>query len=210
MRTYIYIDGFNLYYRALKNTPFKWLDLKLLSEKLLSSENDILKIKYFTARATGVFDPRTPIRQKTYIRALKAYIPEVEIRYGRFSTHNVRMLQFPITNPKKFCTVVKTEEKGSDVNLAVHIINDYWQDKYDCAVIISNDSDLAEPLRLIRERNDKVIGLICPFAKGNPSRELRKHVNFVKKIRTGVLKVSQLPTNIPGTQIHKPASWQNK
>ena len=37
----------------------------------------------------------------------------------------------------------KTEEKGSAVNLAVHLLNDGWLDAYDCAVVISNDSDLA-------------------------------------------------------------------
>lgn len=152
MRTNIYIDGFNLYYRALKNTSNKWLNLKLLCQNLLSSNNQILKIKYFTARVSGVFDPRTPIRQKTYIRALQSYIPEIEVVYGRFTTHHISMLQSPITNPRKFCKVVKTEEKGSDVNLAVHLINDYWLNEYDCAVVISNDSDLAEPLRLIKQK----------------------------------------------------------
>jgi uncharacterized LabA/DUF88 family protein len=102
---------------------------------------------------------------------------------------------------------VKTEEKGSDVNLAVHLLNDAWLEKYDCAIVISNDSDLAEPLRLIREQNDKKIGLISPLLHGHPSRELQKHAHFVKRIREGVLRISQLPSPIPGTTIHKPADW---
>lgn len=168
MRTFIYIDyidGFNIYYRALRKTPYKWLDLKLLCERLLSPNNKILKIRYFTARASGVFDPKTPIRQKAYIRALETYVPGIEVIYGHFKTHQVKMLKAPITDPRQYCTVVKTEEKGSDVNLAVHLINDYWLDRYDCAVVISNDSDLSEPLRLINSQKDKVIGLICPFSE---------------------------------------------
>ena len=102
---------------------------------------------------------------------------------------------------------MKTEEKGSDVNLAVHLLNDAWLDNYDCAIVISNDSDLAEPLRLIREQNGKMIGLISPLLRGHPSRELQKHAHFVKRIREGVLKNSQLPSPIPVTTIHKPQSW---
>jgi len=35
MRTYVYVDGFNLYYSALKNTPYKWLDLRALFARIL-------------------------------------------------------------------------------------------------------------------------------------------------------------------------------
>lgn len=36
MRTNVYIDGFNLYYRLLKDNPsLKWLDLRALSVQLL-------------------------------------------------------------------------------------------------------------------------------------------------------------------------------
>ena len=84
MRTYIYIDGFNFYYRAVRNTPYKWLDLKEFFTKLLSPTNQILHIKYFTARVSGRFDPDQPIRQKTYLRALQKHIPEISIYYGHF------------------------------------------------------------------------------------------------------------------------------
>ena len=114
----------------------------------------------------------------------------------------------PLTSPPKFTKIYKTEEKGSDVNLAVHILNDAWLDKYDCAVIISNDSDLAEPLRIIRSQHkDIVIGLLSPVIKGHPSNELQKYAHFVKRIRKGVLKISQLPDKIPGSKIYKPNQW---
>jgi hypothetical protein len=45
----VYIDGFNLYYGALKGTPYKWLDLSRLCQTLLPSDT-IHEIKYFTAR----------------------------------------------------------------------------------------------------------------------------------------------------------------
>ena len=212
MRTYIYIDGFNFYYGAVKDTPYKWLDFKKLFEYLLDPSHQIISIKYFTAIVTGKIDPDQPVRQKTYIRALKKYIPEISVYYGKFLSHNVfKPLAYPIDKNLfgkiiKFVNVIKTEEKGSDVNLSVQLLNDAWLDLYDCAVIVSNDSDLYESLRLVKELHKKKIGLITP-GKIHPSRELLKYSDFTKRVRKGVLAASQLPDPIPGTTIHKPAVW---
>ncbi len=212
MRTYIYIDGFNFYYGAVKDTPYKWLNFKKLFESLLAPAHQILSIKYFTAIVTGKIDPGQPIRQKTFIRALKKFIPEISVYYGKFLSHNVfKPLAYPIDQNTfgkyiKFANVIKTEEKGSDVNISVHLLNDAWLDHYDCAVIVSNDSDLAESLRLVKEQHKKKIGLITP-GKTHPSRELLKYADFTKRIRKGVLGASQLPDPIPGTTIHKPKIW---
>ncbi|MGB0720609.1 MAG: hypothetical protein ACPGRX_09045, partial [Bdellovibrionales bacterium] len=53
MRTYVYIDGFNFYYGATKNTDLKWLDPMALTKKLVKPHNQIQKINYFTARVSG-------------------------------------------------------------------------------------------------------------------------------------------------------------
>ena len=70
MVTNLYIDGFNLYYRALKDTPFRWLDLRKLAETIFP-QDAIHRVCYFTAR----LDPRPgnpaqPQRQQAYLRAL--------------------------------------------------------------------------------------------------------------------------------------------
>lgn len=91
----------------------------------------------------------------------------------------------------------------------MHLLNDAWLNAYDCAVLVSNDSDLAEPLRLIKSQLHKKIELIFPNEdkKRKPSRQLAQYADFIKRIKQGVLKNSQLPTNIPGTSISKPAAW---
>jgi uncharacterized LabA/DUF88 family protein len=207
MRTIVYIDGFNLYYRAVKNTNYKWLDFKSLFRNLLSSENSIIQIKYFTALVSGKQNPQKPIKQLTFIRALEAYIPEIKIFYGHFLSHEISA---PLSKPTPECKnvkIIKTEEKGSDVNIAVHLVNDAWLNNFDCAVVVSNDSDLAEALRLVKEHHpEKIIGLIMP-GKGHPSNELMKHSDFIKKIRSGILASSQLPNPIPNTNIYKPVNW---
>ena len=148
MRTYIYVDGFNLYYGALKGTSWKWLDLVALFEKVLQPHHEILTIKYFTARVSGTpGDQSKPQRQDVYLRALRRYRPQVEVYFGHFLSHSVRA---PLVRPvgrRRMVEVIKTEEKGSDVNLAVQLLNDGWLDAYDCAIVATNDSDIAEAMR---------------------------------------------------------------
>ena len=78
--------------------------------------------------------------------------------------------------------MIRTEEKGSDVNLAVHLLNDGWLDAYDCAIVVSNDSDIAEAMRLVRQHHGERIGLVTP-GTGRPSRQLMAHVDFSRHIR---------------------------
>jgi len=210
VRTFIYIDGFNFYYGSLKDTTNKWLDFKKFFESVLDPKHSILSIKYFTALvSSSPNDPQKTTRQQVYLRALKTYIPEIEVYYGHFLSNPIRA---PLVNPtptQKFADVIKTEEKGSDVNLAVHLLNDAWLNKYDCAIVVSNDSDLAESMRLVREQHNKMMGLFVPgFPKDRSiSRELKRYAAFVRPIRPETLKISQLPDPIPGTNIHKPKSW---
>ncbi len=111
------------------------------------------------------------MRQQIYLRALKTWTPELSIIRGHFLTHTVRMPLAHPTNSEKFAEVIKTEEKGSDVNIAVHLLNDAWLNRFDCAVIVSNDSDLAEAVKIVKQDLKKVVGVIMP-GKGTPSKEL--------------------------------------
>jgi len=89
-RTWIYIDGFNLYYGAVKGTPYKWLNLRRMCELLLPGYS-IERIKYFTARVSARNgDPHKPARQQIYLRAL-ATLPDLDFVYGTFLSHDVVM-----------------------------------------------------------------------------------------------------------------------
>ena len=120
--------------------------------------NDIVSINYFTARVSGTpNDPSKPNRQDIYLRALETHIPGFRVHLGNFMSHSKDMRL--VADPKRTARVIHTEEKGSDVNLSVSLLNDAWLDKYDCAVVVSNDSDLAEAIKLSRERG-KVVGVV--------------------------------------------------
>ena len=210
MRTNAYIDGFNLYYGAIKGTPFKWLDLGVLIRLVLGPEHDIACIKYFTTKVeVSEIDPDQRERQETYLRALRERRPNsppIETYFGHFQRRPRRMPRSPFGTG--WVEVIRTEEKGSDVNLAVHLLNDAWLDAYECAVVVSNDSDLAEAMRLARDRG-KPIGLVPPVMKTGRkiSQVLLRHSDFVRPIRRHHLERAQMPSPIPGTNLRKPASW---
>jgi hypothetical protein len=103
--------------------------------------------------------------------------------------------------------VLKTEEKGSDVNLATYRLFDAFRDDYETAVVVSNNSDLCEPIRIVRHELGMSVGLLNPHS--NPSRALLQHATFIKRIRRGVLAKSQFPPILRDQdgEFHKPVSW---
>ena len=211
IRTNVYIDGFNLYYGALKGTPFKWLNVMELARGLLRPENEIQRIRYFTARATPRSDDDALTeRQGAYLRALGT-LDNLEIHFGSFLT-NPSLL--PLADGSGMATVLRTEEKGSDVNLATYMLLDAFDDEYDAALVISNDSDLVEPIRLVRERFGKTMGVSCPVLKKDryPSRRLVAVTDFdahISKSRKPLLRRAQFPDKISDELgvFYKPTKW---
>jgi uncharacterized LabA/DUF88 family protein len=186
--------------------------VKALFRSILRPENDILKIKYFTARVSARPDnPDAPTRQDFYFQALQAHIPEIEITEGHFIQKPVSMRlvrKLPLRR-SWYVRVLKSEEKGSDVNLAVQLVNDAWLNRFDCAVVCSNDGDLADALRIVKRERHKSVVLTVP---GNPnvrpaSAQLRRWASKTMHIPTAAIAASQLPNPIPGTSIHKPPIW---
>src|SRR5215470_3865961 len=119
MKTYVYIDGFNLYHGCVKYSSHKWLNLRQLCENMLPGHN-VKMVKYFTARVSGsAADPDQPNRQMIYWRALKT-LHGFEIIEGTFYEHEKSV---PIARNCKLhrpglvtlVRVIKKEEKGWDV-----------------------------------------------------------------------------------------------
>jgi uncharacterized LabA/DUF88 family protein len=111
------------------------------------------------------------------------------------------------TVPLQFATVLRTDEKGSDVNLASHLLNDAYCRRYEGAVIVSDDSDLAEPIRMVKEELKLVTGILTSSQR--PSRSLLPHATFYKQIREGVLRASQFRAELKDAAgiVRKPKTW---
>jgi uncharacterized LabA/DUF88 family protein len=205
--TNVYVDGFNLYYGCVKRTPYRWLNLSKLCTLLLPG-HQINCIRYFTALVTPTpSDLQKRQRQLTYIRALKT-IPNLSVHRGHFMTHTVWR---PLANPPKGTPtkveVLDTKEKGSDVNLATYLLTDGFNKAYQTAVVISDDSDLVEPIKLTINQLGLAVGVLHPHR--THSTELSRVANFYRPIRQRALKASQFPpvlVDAHGT-ITKPPTW---
>jgi uncharacterized LabA/DUF88 family protein len=215
MKTMVYIDAFNLYYGALKGTTYRWLDLQKLMSNLYPA-HQITGIKYFTARVNALpGNPDQPMRQQLYFRALRT-LESVSIIEGHYLSHSKRMpLAKPPAKGSKTVKVIYTEEKGSDVNLATHLIFDGFKNAYDCAIVVSADSDLSTPIEMVSKELGKIVNvqipqLITGKRKARRSAKLQQVAsNYRSEIRAGVLAVSQFPdtlTDKVGT-FTKPATW---
>ena len=226
MRTVVYVDGFNFYYGCCKGTPYRWIDLHRLAKLLLPEpEHQITAIHYFTAAIKPqLHDPDQLQRQQMYWRALRT-LPLLEITEGtylqtrktmpRVESRPLRALRRWFARHPRLrhwaepsrVAVIRSEEKGSDVNLATRLLLDAVDNRYDCAVVVSNDSDLLAPIREVRRRFGKRVGLLTGHAR--PSRVLAAEAHFVKHVREGVLLASLFPNELADAKgaFHKPHSW---
>ncbi len=213
MKTNFYIDGFNLYHRALKDTPHRWLDLGKLCQALAPS-HQVNRIRYFTAlvlpRENNLNSQR---RQRIYIRALET-IPTLTVHYGQFRPRRkTRPLASSVPGSPQFVEILDSEEKGTDVNLASHLLLDGFDRDYEQAVVISNDSDLAFPIKMVRDRLGFPVGIVNPNRdqKAATPRELTDAVTFQRRLRQNTLSGCQFPPQLFDAVgiISRPAAWES-
>lgn len=206
----VYVDGFNLYNGLLRGTDYRWLDLVALFDNLFP-DYDVRLVRYFTAVLKGKASPGDPgivSRQQVYLRALNT-LDRLETHFGHFEVRPARYRRrYRGTSESEMVDVWRPEEKGSDVNLATYLVRDAFLDAADVYVVVSNDSDLEEPVRVVASELGKRVFLIFPH--GNESRDLVKcgHERIVW-IGTGKLSDSQLPNPVMAnkTPIFRPAEW---
>jgi uncharacterized LabA/DUF88 family protein len=229
LRSNIYVDGFNLYYGALKHTRYKWLNIADLCRHVLPGIS-IHRIRYFTALVkSNPSNPQARQRQEFYIRALET-IPKLTVHYGHFLQSRVSMRLANPQNGQRIAEVLKMEEKGSDVNIATYMLTDAFRQDCDQLIVITNDSDLAEPVRIINRELNIPVGIFNPHTgdtadrrnrvtgrleKATPSIALKKVARFVRDIRSEGLDCdtaqSQFPDEIVDNEGHvlrKPQRWQ--
>ena len=198
MRTIAYIDGLNLFYRALKGTEFKWLDVAALVRRQLPPDCHLSQIKYFSALVRG--DSEGRIAQEIYLNALRD-LQNVTVSEGYYIEKNVtgKMREADA----RLMTVRTFEEKCTDVDLAIAIVVDVMKDRCDCVAVISNDGDLRGALRFARERGKKVL-LMPPV--GNVNKNLYdEQKDLLRRFTPGDFRKSQLPPRVG--KHSKPRHW---
>jgi uncharacterized LabA/DUF88 family protein len=147
----------------VRKTPYRWLDLAALCSTMLTN-NQINRIRYFTALVTPrPGDPQQRNRQEIYLRALRT-IPNLTIHTGRYLSNKVWMMR---ANGSGKVEVLKSEEKGSDVNLASYLLIDAYRSQCDVAVIISNESDLVFLIEHIKQHVGNAVRCTPRFCASN-------------------------------------------
>lgn len=169
------VDGFNLYHAIDKNfgdSKYKWLNLRKLAENLVDDEDIVDRVFYFTAYVT--WDKTKVERHKKYVRALSAN--KIEIILGKFKEVkktirldrmeiNPDLSEFNLPNELNYKTY---EEKKTDVNIALKIVELALTNKYNKIYIVSGDSDFVPAIKFVKQRNKNIKFInILPFnAKG--------------------------------------------
>jgi len=202
VRVAAYVDGFNLYFglKAMRGRKYLWLDLQALAVSLLRPGQTLEQVSYFTARVRN--DPQGAQRQSEYLDALTDHSPLVSVIDGRFQQKDRRCRKCGATS--NFY-----EEKETDVNIAVALVEDAVRDRYDTALLISADSDLCPAVRSMKRlRPEKRI--IAAFPPLRQSGDLKRTVDGYLFIGEDKIRQSQLPTNIiraNGVVLRKHKTW---
>jgi uncharacterized LabA/DUF88 family protein len=205
-RSIVYIDGFNLYYGAIRGSSHKWLNLERFF-RLVRQSDQIERIYYFTALVGGPSD----IRQQTYLHAL-ATCPLVKVILGKYKEKRILCQIDGCTYPNNRRFKVP-EEKRTDVNIAVQMLDDAYRDACDLSILVSGDSDLVPGVNRIKLRFPKKRVLVYVPSR-DPMRgaavELRASADEHRDFPLAPLAHSQFPRNIPdgsGGILSKPAGW---
>lgn len=169
-RVTFYIDGFNFYFgllRSMKSNPdwqnAYWIDMVKLCESFLGENQKLEKVIYFTA---APLNQEKSSRQSSFLNANKL------INKNRFEVVRGKYIEKNIVCPFCNATISRPEEKKTDVNISIRMIEDCVLNKTDSVCLVSADSDLIPPLELIKkdfqEKSIKVY-----FPPSNSSNDIK-------------------------------------
>lgn len=228
--TAVYIDGYNLYYGRIRGTPYKWLDIVGLSDRLLREQDptsEVEIVRYFSAHCLARFATHGQASveaQLAYHRALQTrHAERMTITLGSHSHDRSGALLPRYVEGQPFdrndrVRVWKIEEKQTDVNLALAMYRDACSGRFQQLVIFSNDSDAEPALKAVREDFPGLtLGVVTPRHPPESGRTPRNsltslsvHAHWTRHyLRDEELRDCQLPARVPTRKkpIHKPGHW---
>jgi uncharacterized LabA/DUF88 family protein len=209
MNVNVYIDGLNLYHRKLEGTPYKWLNLRILAELLLPKD-EVKRVRYFTARVMsypGEPDTGQMLRQQVYIRALDTLrSQDVTLHFGLFKV--TQKERHRVVSPHRRVLIYQPEEKGSDVNLASHLLLDASRRDFEMALVVSNDSDLRTPVQIVRQDLGLPVRVAIPGTHADIPTSVIPADTYTR-VSDEKLAKAQFPNVMrdPHGTITKPANW---
>jgi len=212
-RLIAYVDGFSLYY-GLRSKGWQrlyWLNIRLLVENLLKPYEQLVAVKYFTSTVSPMrHDPFKHKRQQVFLDAL-ATLPDFQVFYGRYE---LRQQACPKCGAQQTCSKCglpqeKHTEKKTDVNMAVELLVDAVQNKFDTALLVSGDSDLTPAVDKVTKLAPNT-RIVVAFPPNRISKELGKSASYSFTIGRAKLKKSLFPDKVvtpDGFPLIKPMAW---
>ena len=198
-RVCVLIDGFNLYHgmHDAFGRRFLWLDLRALAESLLKPGQRLTTTTYFTARVRN--DAAGHARQSAYLGALRA--TGVRVVEGRFQEKPRRCLRCG-------SSWMSYEEKESDVNLCVSLMEAARKRECDVVLLITGDSDMAPAVRAARGMHP-TLRIVTAFPPKRFSDELKRAVDASPHIGRDKISQAQLPGTVEanGKTYTRPPYW---
>jgi len=197
-----YVDGFNLYFglRAKGWKRFYWLNIQKVSQHLLRPDQTLAATKYFTAKVK--YPPDKQRRQVTFLEALGT-LPDFHIYYGHY-------LADKITCRKCGHTYITHHEKMTDVNIAMELLTDAFQDNFDIALLISADGDLVGPVKKVKQFFPKKrVIVVCPPKRH--SNALKSVADVCLHLDRTTLAKSVFPDEVvkaDGFVLRRPSRWR--
>lgn len=177
----------------------RWLNVKLLVEKLLKPHQVLVGVKYFTSRVSN--NPDKQKRQSTYIDAVES--TGVQVIYGNYQAGSEEC--------KRCGHVWRTaKEKMTDVNIATAIMVDAFQDSYDMAMLISGDSDLTPPIKEVHKLfKNKRIFIAFPPKRHNSSMALvAKGSEIIGRKKLVDAQFEEEVVSKTGYKLKVPSEWK--
>jgi len=203
-RVLLYVDGFNLYFgmKAAGLLRFCWLDVVELGAQLLMPGQTLVMAKYFTALIQGPEEKRLP--KAAHLEALHAYLgPRISVVLGRYQSQLLQCRACGVERPV-------WSEKKTDVNIAVELVVDAFEDRFDTAILVTADSDLVPAIEAIRAVFPAK-RVVVAFPPERRSKELRQSAHAAFPLGRAKLAHAQLPdlvTKPNGVALRRPPGWR--
>lgn len=200
----VYVDGFNFYYglkQSLKWRKYYWLDIVKLFESFMRTNQELVAVKYFSAKSTDIEQSR---RQNAFFQANKEN-PKFYLILGKYLKKEITC--FNCGN------IIHThEEKETDVRIATQIVADAYEKNSDVSIVVSADSDMVPAIELALQAKQKVFVYFPPnqyssnlasMGMTRPTYLHKYESRFKQCLLPDVIHLS-----IPDFDLHIPNEWK--
>ena len=200
VRVIAYVDGFNLYFGMKENgNNTLWLNIQMLVNSLLKLNQHLLNVKYFTSRIRN--NPNKEARQKKYLEALNS-LTDFSVIYGQYQAQ---------TETCRQCghAYQYANEKMTDVNMAVALLEDAHYNLYDMAFLITGDSDLVPSINAIHKMypNKRVFVAFPPNRSNSSVKKAAKGNMVIGRKKLIDAQFPDIVTTGGGYDLIRPKSW---